>query len=177
MACFDIRTLTGSRDYCICALMLDSGLRLNEVVTLESGHIHIAEGYAIVNGKGNKQRIVPLGLQSKKALLRYCSRIPAHCDETPLFVKDALTPINLSTIRQTFRKLKTRADIPRLKPHLLRHTFATRYLEHGGDIYSLQQILGHTSLEMVKRYVHLTSAKTVVNFQQFSPLDNLLRKR
>jgi integrase/recombinase XerC/integrase/recombinase XerD len=175
-ACFDLRTLIGARNYCICALMLDSGLRLNEVVTLESGGIHIAEGYIIVNGKGNKQRVVPLGLHSKRALIRYTARIPPHCDKTPLFVKDTLIPLEQSTIKQLFRKLKTRANIPRLRPHLLRHSFATRYLENGGDIYSLQQILGHTSLEMVKRYVHMIPAKTVICFPQFSPLDCLLKK-
>ena len=61
----------------------------------------------------------------------------------------------------------------RIYPHLLRHTFATTYLENGGNIYALQQILGHTTLDMVKKYVHLTQAKTVVNFDKYSPLDNL----
>ena len=176
MACFDTRDRIGLRNYCICALMLDSGLRLNEVVTLESGNVHIAEGYIIVNGKGDKQRIVPLGLQSKKSLIRYCASTPKRAEKTPLFEKDTLTPLKQSTVKQLFRKLKIKADIPRLRPHLLRHSFATRYLENGGDIYSLQMILGHTSLEMVKRYVHLTSAKTVVNFARFSPLDNILKQ-
>ena len=164
------------RNYCIVALMLDSGLRLNEVVTLRRDKIHIAEGYAIVNGKGNKERFVPLGLNSKRALLRYCSIVPATNIETPLFVKDTLIPINQSTVKQLFRRLKVQADIPRLHPHLLRHSFATRYLENGGDIYSLQLILGHTSLEMVKKYVHLIPSKTVVNFAFLSPLDNALKK-
>jgi len=176
-SCFDLRTMTGARNYAICALMLDSGLRLNEAVTLKSGNVHIAEGYAIVDGKGNKQRMVPLGLQSKRALIRYVGRLPFPLQgKTPLFVKDTLTPLQQSTVKQLFRRLKTRANIPRLRPHLLRHSFATRYLENGGDIYSLQQILGHASLEMVKKYVHLIPSKTVVCFPQFSPLDNLAKK-
>jgi site-specific recombinase XerD len=137
----------------------------------------VAEGYAIVDGKGNKQRIVPLGLQSKRALIRYMGRVPPKFDQTHLFVKDTLLPLQQSTVRQLFRKLKVRANIPRLRPHLLRHSFATRYLEHGGDVYSLQQILGHTSLEMVKRYVHLLPSKTVGGFPQFSPLDNLAKTK
>ena len=178
-ACFNLRDWYGIRNYAICALMLDSGLRLNEVVSLEWGNMHVAEGYAIVNGKGNKQRIVPLGLQSKKVLYRYegvlALKHSIEDEKTALFVKDEQTPIKQSTVEQLFRVLKKKAGIPRLRPHLLRHSFATRYLENGGDVYSLQQILGHTSLDMVRRYVHQTPAKTVVCFPQFSPLDNLAK--
>ena len=174
-ACFNLRTMTGARNYAMCALMLDSGLRLNEVVTLEVGSVHVAEGYAIVNGKGNKQRLVPLGLQSKRALIRYMGRVPQAEQRTPLFVKDTLIPLQQSTVKDLFRKLKIRAGIPRLRPHLLRHSFATRYLENGGDIYSLQQILGHTSLEMVRRYVHQIPQQTIICHTQFSPLDNLMK--
>lgn len=174
--CLSGRDFISIRNYCIVALMIDSGLRLNEVVTIRRDKIHIAEGYAIVNGKGNKERFVPLGLNSKRALLRYCAIVPNREKETPLFVKDTLIPIKESTVKQLFRKLKSRSGIPRLHPHLLRHTFATRYIERGGDIYSLQSILGHTSLEMVKKYVHLIPSKTVVNFAFLSPLDNALKK-
>lgn len=174
--CLSGRDFISIRNYCIVALMIDSGLRLNEVVTIRRDKIHIAEGYAIVNGKGNKERFVPLGLNSKRALLRYCAIVPNREKETPLFVKDTLIPIKESTVKQLFRKLKSRSGIPRLHPHLLRHTFATRYIERGGDIYSLQLILGHTSLEMVKKYVHLIPSKTVVNFAVLSPLDNALKK-
>lgn len=177
LASFSGNGFIARRNACMCALMLDSGLRMNEVTSLLTGRVHIAEGYVIVDGKGNKQRIVPIGLHTKKALMRYLAVRPEYTvrapEETPLFVKDAFTPISRTTVKQLFRKLKTRTDIPRLKAHLLRHTFATRYLEHGGDIYSLQQILGHTSLEMVKRYVHTIPRKTIVNFSNFSPLDNL----
>ncbi|MGN0542412.1 MAG: tyrosine-type recombinase/integrase [Acutalibacteraceae bacterium] len=175
-SCLNGRDFHSVRNYCIVALMLDSGLRLNEVVTLNRDKIHIVEGYIIVNGKGNKERIVPLGMNSKKALLRYISIIPNSELQTPLFLKDTLTPIKQSTVKQLFRRLKSVACIPRLRPHLLRHSFATRYLENGGDIYSLQLILGHTSLEMVKKYVHLTSSKTTINFGNYSPLDKVLKK-
>lgn len=176
-SCFKGHDFLSVRNYCIVALMLDSGLRLNEVVTLQCCNVHIAEGYLLVNGKGNKERFVPLGLNSKKALIRYLSCTSKPCDKTPLFVKDDLTTLKQSTIKQLFRKLKVQADIPRLRPHLLRHTFATRYLENGGDIYSLQLILGHTSLEMVKKYIHLTTSKIAVNYSSFSPLDNVLKNK
>lgn len=174
MASFNPRYLLQLRNYCICALMLDSGLRMDEAATLDLAFLHLAEGYTIVNGKGNKQRVVPLGLNTRKALLRYVNRRPGCALTSRVFLTSDMQPISDSTIKQMFRKLKKRVGIPRIRAHLLRHTFATRYLENGGDIYALQQILGHTSLEMVKRYVHSTHRKTVSKFSDFSPLDRLL---
>lgn len=175
LSCFNLRYLIHLRNYCMCSLMLDSGLRLHEVVTLTIGHLYLPEGYIIVDGKGNKQRIVPLGLSTRKALSRYLSRRPGCASTDRVFLMSNLEPVTDSTLRQMFRKLKKRSGILRLRAHLLRHTFATRYLENGGDMYSLQQILGHTSLEMVKKYVHSTTRKTVPKFPEFSPLDNLMR--
>ncbi|WMJ84445.1 tyrosine-type recombinase/integrase [Oscillospiraceae bacterium LTW-04] len=174
MSCFNLRYNIHLRNYCICCLMLDCGLRMNEAVTLTVSALHLSDGYIVVEGKGNKQRIVPLGLQSRKVLLKYLSHRPALAATDRLFLMGDMRPISLGTVKQLFRKLKKRSGIPRLKAHLLRHTFATRFLENGGDIYALQQILGHTSLEMVKRYVHTTPRKTVSKFLDFSPLDNLI---
>lgn len=172
--CFNLRYLVHLRNYCMCSLMLDSGLRLHEVVTLTMEHTHLPEGYIIVDGKGNKQRVVPLGMNTRKFLFRYLSRRPGCASTDRVFLMSNLQPVTDATLRQMFRKLKKRSGIPRLRAHLLRHTFATRYLENGGDMYALQQILGHTSLEMVKKYVHSTTRKLVPKFPEFSPLDNLL---
>lgn len=172
--CFNLRYLVHLRNYCMCSLMLDSGLRLHEIVTLTIEHTHLPEGYIIVDGKGNKQRVVPLGMNTRKFLFRYLSRRPGCASTDRVFLMSNLEPVTDATLRQMFRKLKKRSGIPRLRAHLLRHTFATRYLENGGDMYALQQILGHTSLEMVKKYVHSTTRKIVPKFPEFSPLDNLL---
>lgn len=173
LSCFDLKTDIGLRNYCICSLMLDSGLRLNEVATIDVNNMHIPDGFLIVDGKGNKQRIVPIGLNTKKHLMKYLSRRSDKIPHTAFFLQDEDIPINDNTIAQLFKRLKRRTKIPRLKAHLLRHTFATRYLENGGDIYSLQLILGHTSLEMVKRYVHTTPRKIIGRYSAFSPMDLL----
>lgn len=155
----------------------DSGLRLHEVVTLTIEHLHIPEGYCLVDGKGSKQRIVPLGLYTRKMLSRYLARRAGCAQSSYVFLMSDLQPVSDNTIHLMFRRLKQRADIPRLRTHLLRHTFATRYLENGGDMYALQQILGHTSLEMVKRYVHTTTHRLVPSYTEYSPMDAFMKLR
>ncbi len=166
------------RNRLIVCLMLDSGLRLNEVVTLQASSVHLKDKYLIVTGKGDKQRIVPFGDLTSKTLLEYLQVTKNAGIKDALLIKVSETlcgfePISQSTIKNMFRKLKLRAGIPRLYPHLLRHTFATRYLENGGNIYNLQAILGHSSLEMVKKYLHLASSRIRADFPRFSPLDNI----
>lgn len=175
---FDTKSFCGLRNYCICALMSDSGLRRSEIINLKVSDVHIFESYAIVNGKGNKQRIVPLGNVSKKYLIKYINMRKSETQADSLFLTKQNSPITNATIARIFKTLQAQKVAEgrltrRIYPHLLRHTFATAYLENGGNIYALQQILGHTTLDMVKKYVHLTQAKTVVNFKKYSPLDNL----
>lgn len=168
-----------ARNRLIVALMIDSGLRLHEVVTLTRNCVHVDEGYLVVQcGKGDKQRIVPFGSSTAKFIREYTRLVnfPPGLESLLIKVSDiryGYEPISDVTIKQLFRKLKERSGIRRLKPHLLRHTFATRYLENGGNIYTLQAVLGHTSLEMVKRYLHLATSRIRSDFYKFSPLDNL----
>ena len=121
--------------------------------------------------KLNNNITVPLSLKSRKYLAKYLRKQIYISDY--VFVTTSGKPISHTTLTQLFKKLKKRADIPRLHAHLLRHTFATKYLENGGDMFSLQQILGHTTLEMVKKYVHLNDGLKVRRFSEFSPLDNI----
>lgn len=166
------------RNRLIVALMLDSGLRLNEVVTLRRSCVHLKERFLIVTGKGDKQRVVPFGEFTANTISEYLAVTDSAAYTDTLIIKVSETlcgfeGITQATIKNMFRRLKARSGIPRLYPHLLRHTFATRYLENGGNIYSLQQILGHTSLDMVKKYVHLSSSRIRADFPRFSPLDNI----
>lgn len=166
------------RNTLIVSLMLDSGLRLNEVVTLRRDQVNLKDRYLIVTGKGNKQRIVPFGSFTHTTLSNYLAAIASAGYQEFLLIKVSDTlcgfePITQATIKNMFRRLRVRSNVPRLYPHLLRHTFATRYLENGGNIYSLQAILGHSSLEMVKKYLHLATTRIRADFPRFSPLDNI----
>ncbi|MCK9443275.1 MAG: tyrosine-type recombinase/integrase [Tissierellaceae bacterium] len=166
------------RNKCIIALMLDSGLRKSEVIALEYDDIYFTNNYIKVSGKGQKERIVPLGVTTKKLLMKYISnRSMTEYQSKRLFINKNLMPLSDNAIKMMFVRLKKRTGIERLHAHLLRHTFATKYIINGGDIFSLQQILGHTTLDMVRRYSHLASAYVISNHKRLSPLDELHRKK
>ncbi len=172
-------TWLASRNKLIVALMLDSGLRRHEVVSLKLTSVNLSDRYIVVEqGKGDKQRVVPFGFRTAEFMKNYIAATSFCKKRDPLFIKEsnnkngyeAVTDV---TIKQLFRKLKTRSGVVKIRPHILRHTFATYYLENGGNIYTLQSILGHTSLEMVKRYLHLANSRIRRDFPKYSPLDNL----
>ncbi len=178
LATCDVTEPRGARVHAIVTLMLDSGLRFNEVITLKAAEIDIDNGTLKVLGKGNKERMVPFGSASQKTLWRYCrlSR-PEPIDTDSFFLTEQGYQFTEEGFKSFFRRVADGAGIQRLHAHLLRHTFATKYLIAGGDIFSLQQILGHTSLEMVRRYVTLASQHIVVQHRKFSPMDRMASVR
>jgi len=169
------KTEFGLRNKCIISLMLDSGLRRNEVLALNFDDIHFSQNVIKVTGKGQKDRIVPLGLYTKKLIFKYLNgyRPMPEYPSKKLFLSQDKKPVSTDVVKMLFTRLKKKTGITRLRPHLLSHTFATRYLMNGGDTFSLQMILGHTSLEMTRCYSHLASSYAVMNFRNFSTLDNL----
>ena len=181
-----LSTLSGSdwlqvRNRLIVLLMVDCGLRLNEVVELRRKDVNLDSRSLIVTGKGDKQRFVPFGHSTAATLRHYLQVISSAGSQEFLIIKDSETrcgfeQITHSTIKNMFRRLRVRSGIDRLYPHLLRHTFATRYLENGGNMYSLQAILGHSSLEMVKKYVHIAACRIQADFPRFSPVDNIKKE-
>jgi integrase/recombinase XerC/integrase/recombinase XerD len=161
---FNKKNLLGMRNYCICLLMLDCGLRVGEVCGLCICDINLDVGYAAVTGKGQKGRVVPLGVKCRKELFKYIYRFRFRAktiDGSPieqtdrLFVKKTGNQLTQSAVVQIFRKLKKRLDMPRVHAHLLRHTFATNFLLAGlGDVYQLAQLLGHETVSTTETYLH-----------------------
>ena len=82
-------------------------------------------------------------------------------------------PMSAHAVKLVMRRVAERSGVKRLHAHLLRHTFAVNYLMNGGDVFSLQQILGHTTLEMVRRYVTLANTQVIDQHRQFSPVDRM----
>lgn len=175
-ACLD-STYECRRNFAIMMLLLDTGIRLDELVNLRFSRIDFPLGEMTVIGKGNKERKVPVGSQAKKAVLEYISkerREPMNPqDSDRLFLTVDGTPITHTAVAKVFQRVKIRADVPKLHPHVCRHTFSVRYLINGGDAFSLQKILGHTSLEMTRKYVNMAFGDVKDKHRQFSPMDNL----
>jgi site-specific recombinase XerD len=174
-------TLDGTRErlrnFSIMMLFLDTGIRLDELVNLKLSRINFVLGEMMIFGKGSKERKVPIGLQAKKALLDYLARErsdPANPqDEDCIYLTVDGFPITHGAVEKMFQRVKKLAEVPNLHPHTCRHTFSVRYLVNGGDAFSLQKILGHTSLEMTRKYVNLASGDVREKHRRFSPMDNL----
>jgi integrase/recombinase XerC len=138
-------TAQPARNLAIVALMLDSGLRVGEVVNLEISRVDLKLGKAIVLGKGDKEREVPLGQMTCRALETWLW-VRGENKSPRVFISRLGKPLKANPILLMLRRIKIKLGWSSLHPHLLRHTFAKLYLEEG-DIKTLQVILGHASIE------------------------------
>jgi site-specific recombinase XerD len=181
LGCLDTDTWSGARDYAIVILLLDTGLRSSELTGLEPEEVNMESGYLKVLGKGGKERVVPFRASAQKAILRYLFHFrsePFSSMVKGLFLTLDGRPLTYNGLKMIFSRIAHMSRVKRLHPHLCRHTFATHYLINGGDVFSLQQILGHTTLEMVRRYVSLASSHVTIQHRKFSPMDRFaLSKR
>ena len=176
MTCMDTNTASGCRDMAMIVVYLDSGLRLSELLGLKLADAHIDQCYLKVMGKGAKERIVPIGNLAQKILQRYIYHFrpdPLYNDHDYVFLTLDGKPLSSNALKLVFTRLARKSGVKRFHAHLCRHTFASRYLTNGGNIFFLQQILGHTSLEMVKRYVTVASEQVALQHVKFSPMDRM----
>ena len=177
VAVFDRDEPYGARAFAMIWTLLDCGLRAAEICDLKTADAHLDQGYLKVLGKGNKERLVPIGQACQAALLAWRDRFRPQFEvegaDTPtLFLNSSGEPMNVNSLQMVIGRTGVRAGIPRVHAHLLRHTFATNYLvKEVGDPLRLQQILGHTSLEMVRRYVAMANIQQSLIERRASPMD------
>ncbi|GBF32271.1 phage-related integrase/recombinase [Desulfocucumis palustris] len=167
------------RSALLIRILFDCGLRISEARNLKIADIDTERNVLKVFGKGHKERKVPFGRSVKREILKFLAKreksVPKDLDEGYLFSTRMGTPL---TNRNVLRKIqivgkKAKIEGKRLSPHTFRHTFAKMYLMQGGDLFSLQQIMGHTDLATTRQYVHLLTEDIQKKHRQFSPLDNL----
>ena len=147
-------------DQAALELAYASGLRLAELRGIRLEQLHLEAGFVTVIGKGNKERVVPLGRKAVAAIQRYLesgrpnlvtAKSPAN-----LFLTRRGTPFAAVTMWQRIKRRAARAGLERnITPHMLRHSFATHLLEHGADLRVIQELLGHASISTTEVYTHL----------------------
>lgn len=169
------KTFLGQRIWTIAVLILDTGLRRAEVIGLKKDDVDFHAGVLKIMGKGAKEREVPFGSTAKQALWNYLIRRGDIPGQDLLFVSQHGLRLCRRTLDRSFARLGERAGIKgvRVSPHTLRHTFATQYIMNGGDAFSLQKILGHSTLDMVKVYVLLANQDVALLHRKFSPMDHM----
>ena len=162
-----------NRDKAFISLMVDSGLRNAEVRALNWGDIDIESGIILVKcGKGRKPRTVMVGIKTRRVLLKYRTEVD-HADTAPLFQTNSGGRFTESGLQSWMRRLSERSRI-HITPHALRRTFATVSLRAGMNVFQLQGLLGHSSLEMTRHYVTLLDEDLIHAHQKHGPVDNLL---
>ena len=169
------KTFAGFRNWVMMLAMLDTGLRLSEVLGLRRDRIDWQAGCLSVVGKGDKERVVPFGVAVKKALWDYSQWRGDVAGQDIFFLDQFGGQICQRHFQIMLKRYGNEAKIEgvRVSPHTLRHTFATQYILNGGDAFSLQAILGHSTLEMVKIYVRLANRDVALQHQRYSPIDKL----
>lgn len=169
------KTFTGFRNYCMLLTFLDTGIRLSELVNLKVSHMDFQTNTFLVLGKGNKERRVPFGVSLRKALEKYLMWRGELPGQDFLFVNqygEKMKNRRIEAMMETYGK-KTQITGVRMSPHTLRHTFAKMSLLCGLDVMTLQHILGHTSLEMVRNYVNLTNQEIALQKNRLSIVDKM----
>jgi integrase/recombinase XerD len=164
------------RDRAMLELLYATGCRVSELSHLKARDTHLAEGFCLCHGKGNKQRLTPLGRAARRAVEEYLEH------ERPALAAAAGTPPEWLLLSRRGRRLRreaiwelvkryaVRAGIPSsISPHSLRHSFATHLLAGGADLRQVQEMLGHASIQTTQIYTHVDQSRLKRVHQQFHP--------
>jgi integrase/recombinase XerC len=170
----DVSTLLGARDRAILETIYSSGLRVGELVSLNTEDLDEFSHALRIRGKGKKERLVPLGSHAAAAIegyLHLAARRFGPIRRGPLFVNKTGRRLSDRSIRRKLEKYLQIAGIPiHVSPHALRHSFATHMLNAGADLRSVQEILGHESLSTTQIYTHLTTSRLQEVYRRAHPL-------
>jgi len=175
LAAPNLKDLQGIRDRAFLELMYATGMRVSEAGGLKVADMNMDVGFVKCLGKGQKERIVPLGKKAKEAINRYLEKVrPGLVKKNPqepnLFVNRFGGKISRQSLWSTVRNCAAKARIKkRLTPHTLRHSFATHLLERGADLRIVQELLGHANISTTQIYTHINKDRLKAIHQKFHP--------
>lgn len=169
----DTDTVQGMRDRAMLEVLYATGLRVSELVSLKLNQINSQAGYLICFGKGQKERIVPLGSKALDFLGEYIGAARKSLlkrKETPeIFLNRFGNKLSRVMFWKIIKKYALSAGIEDISPHTLRHSFATHLLEHGADIRSVQLMLGHADISTTQIYTHIHKQRLRKVVKEFHP--------
>ncbi len=161
-------TVQGTRDRALLELLYAAGLRVAELCRLDQGDLDRLQGTVRVVGKGDKERIVPVGDQALHALDAYLAVRSAG--DGPLFQNRRGGRLTVRSVHRIVRAWARRAGVPRpVTPHTLRHTFATHMLDQGADLRLIQELLGHSRLSTTQKYTHVSADRLMKVYDAAHP--------
>ncbi len=171
----DVSKPEGGRNKAIVETMYSCGLRVSEVVTLKMSQLYLDVGFIRVIGKGDKERLVPIGSSASKYITIYKNNIRVHADvkkgsEDILFLNNRGGQLSRVMIFYVIKDLVAKAGIKKIvSPHTFRHSFATHLVEGGADLRAVQEMLGHSSITTTEIYTHLDREFLRKTLEQFHP--------
>jgi len=161
------------RNRAMLELLYGSGLRITELIGVRLGDLHLNMGFLNVVGKGNKERIVPLGEEGRYSLRRYLDKGRPLLKKIPgdiVFVNNRGSSISRVGFYKTLKKLTIKAGITKdVSPHTLRHSFASHLLENGVNLRMVQELLGHEDISTTQIYTHISKKQLKKVYEEFHP--------
>ena len=158
----DVKAPFGKRNRAILEVLYGCGLRVSEAAALRISHVHLDDGFVDVIGKGNKQRLVPLGEVAAEAIRAYLPDRPtpaARAFEDYLFLNRFGKPLSRVSLFKLVKDQAVAAGIQKeISPHTFRHSFATHLIENGADLRIVQEMLGHESILTTEIYTHIDTS-------------------
>ena len=171
----DAATPAGLRDRAMIELLYATGMRVSELVNVRAADLHLDEQFLTCIGKGNKERLIPIGDEAAAWIRRYQRDGRPHFDRgrkppARLFLNARGGPLSRVGFWKILKKYGRQANLPRtLSPHVVRHSFATHLLEHGADLRAIQLMLGHTDLSTTQIYTHVLETRLRRVYERFHP--------
>ncbi|MGA2774605.1 MAG: site-specific tyrosine recombinase XerD [Candidatus Omnitrophota bacterium] len=170
----NIRNRQGLRDRAILETLYATGMRVSEAVNLKFDDVNLDIGFLRCTGKGNKERVVPIGSKAINSIKRYLQDSRTHFLKNQksefLFLNRFGKKISRQSLWKILKRYAKEAKINKpIRPHILRHSFATHLLERGADLRSVQEMLGHSNISTTQIYTHIDKNRLKTIHKQFHP--------
>lgn len=170
----NVRNVQGIRDKAILETLYATGMRVSEAVNLRKDNVNLDIGFLRCIGKGSKERVIPVGKKAIVSIQRYLEvsrpKLLKNKESEFLFVSRFGKKISRQSFWKIIKKHAQAARIKKpIKPHILRHSFATHLLEHGADLRSVQEMLGHSNISTTQIYTHINKDRLKSVHKQFHP--------